>query len=209
MDILRQLRNEYRNVMFLSKQRKRLLNKDICLIASNCNGAMILHDLGLQFKSPFVNLWLRPHDFIKLLSSLEEYMKYDLRFTTEEGIDYPIGLLKDVKIYFQHYRTEQDAKTKWNERVKRMNYNNLFVLFTDRDGCTEQDLLEFDKLPYKKKVVFVNRPHPSIKSAVYIRGFEDEECVGPCMAYKSKISYRRYYDDFDYVEWFNSVLQEE
>lgn len=90
-----------------------------------------------------------------------------------------------------------------NERVKRMNYNNLFVLFTDRDGCTEQDLLEFDKLPYKKKVVFVNRPHPSIKSAVYIRGFEDEECVGPCMAYKSKISYRRYYDDFDYVEWFN------
>lgn len=90
-----------------------------------------------------------------------------------------------------------------NERVKRMNYNNLFVLFTDRDECTEQDLLEFDKLPYKKKVVFVNRPHPSIKSAVYIRGFEDEECVGPCMAYKSKISYWRYYDDFDYVEWFN------
>ena len=33
MDILRQLRNEYRNVMFLSKQRKRLHNRDICLIA--------------------------------------------------------------------------------------------------------------------------------------------------------------------------------
>lgn len=74
MDALRQLRNEYRNIMFLSKQRKRLVNKDICLIASNCNGAMILHDLGLQFKSPFVNLWLRPKDFIKLLSSLREYM---------------------------------------------------------------------------------------------------------------------------------------
>ena len=41
MDVLRQLRNEYRNIMFLSKQRKRLVNKDICLIASNCNGAMI------------------------------------------------------------------------------------------------------------------------------------------------------------------------
>ena len=106
MDALRQLRNEYRNIMFLSKQRKRLVNKDICLIASNCNGAMILHDLRLQFKSPFVNLWLRPKDFIKLLSSLREYMGYDLKFTTEEGIEYPVGLLKDIKIYFQHYKTE-------------------------------------------------------------------------------------------------------
>ena len=37
-DGLRNWRNEYRNIMFLSKQRKRLVNKDICLIASNCNG---------------------------------------------------------------------------------------------------------------------------------------------------------------------------
>ena len=91
MDVLRQLRNEYRNIMFLSKQRKRLVNKDICLIASNCNGAMILHDLRLQFKSPFVNLWLRPKDFIKLLSSLREYMGYDLKFTTEEEIEYSLS----------------------------------------------------------------------------------------------------------------------
>lgn len=122
MDVLRQLRNEYRNIMFLSKQRKRLVNKDICLIASKCNGAMILHDLRLQFKSPFVNLWLRPKDFIKLLSSLREYMGYDLKFTTEEGIEYPVGLLKDIKIYFQHYKTEEEAKAKWNERAKRMDH---------------------------------------------------------------------------------------
>lgn len=172
MDVLRQLRNEYRNIMFLSKQRKRLVNKDICLIASKCNGAMILHDLRLQFKSPFVNLWLRPKDFIKLLSSLREYMGYDLKFTTEEGIEYPVGLLKDIKIYFQHYKTEEEAKAKWNERAKRMDYDKLFILFTDRDGCTEQDIVEFDNLPYKNKVIFVNKPHPNIKSAVYIRGFE-------------------------------------
>lgn len=205
MDVLRQLRNEYRNIMFLSQQRKRLVNKDICLIASNCNGAMILHDLRLQFKSPFVNLWLRPKDFIKLLSSLREYMGYDLKFTTEEGIEYPVGLLKDIKIYFQHYKTEEEAKAKWNERAKRMDYDKLFILFTDRDGCTEQDIVEFDNLPYKNKVIFVNKPHPNIKSAVYIRGFENDGCVGPCMAYKSKISYKKYYDDFDYVEWFNSA----
>ena len=127
-------------------------------------------------------------------------MGYDLKFTTEEGIEYPVGLLKDIKIYFQHYKTEEEAKAKWNERAKRMDYDKLFILFTDRDGCTEQDIVEFDNLPYKNKVIFVNKPHPNIKSAVYIRGFENDGCVGPCMAYKSKISYKKYYDDFDYVD---------
>lgn len=56
-----------------------------------------------------------------------------------------------------------------------------------------------------KQRKLVNKPHPNIKSAVYIRGFENEECVGPCMAYKSKLSYKKYYDDFDYVKWFNSA----
>ena len=206
MNILKQLRNKYRYIMFLSKQRKRLVNRNICLIASNCNGATILHDLGLQFKSPFVNLWIKPQDFIKMLTSLREYMNYDLKFTTEDGIDYPVGLLNDIKIYFQHYKTENEAKEKWNERICRMDYNNLFILFTDRDGCTEQDLIDFDNLPYKNKVVFVNKPHPNIKSAFVIKGFENENSVGPCMAYKSKLSYKKYYDDFDYVEWFNSAL---
>lgn len=129
MDVLRQLRNEYRNIMFLSKQRKRLVNKDICLIASNCNGAMILHDLRLQFKSPFVNLWLRPKDFIKLLSSLREYMGYDLKFTTEEEIEYPVGLLKDIKIYFQHYRQKKRQKQNgMNGRSEWTMINCLFYL---------------------------------------------------------------------------------
>lgn len=86
-----------------------------------------------------------------------------------------------------------------------MNYNNIFVLFTDRDGCTEEDLINFDNLPYRHKAVFVHKPHPNIKSAVYIRGFENENSVGMCMDYKNGgNSYKKYYDDFDYVGWFNS-----
>ena len=42
-----------------------------------------------------------------------------------------------------------------------------FILFTDRDGCTEQDIVEFDNLPYKNKVIFVNKPHPNIKGYIF------------------------------------------
>lgn len=203
MSIIYRLKNLSRCILICKKYRRRLVYENVCLISSNCNGGCILHDLGLEFRSPFVNLWIRPKDYIKLLQNLEEYMGFELRFVDEPGISYPVGILKDVKIYFQHYKTKKDAKIKWNSRIKRMDYNNLFVLFTDRDGCTEEDLIAYDSLPFENKVVFVHKPYPNIKSAVYIKGFEEDESVGICSEYKSGFSCKKYYDDFNYVSWFN------
>jgi uncharacterized protein (DUF1919 family) len=191
----------------MKKKKSELTNKNISLISSNCNGACILHDLGERFNTPFVNLWIKPHDFLKMLIKLEYYMSCELVITTENGINYPIGMLDDIKIYFLHYNNFQEAKEKWELRKQRIDYEHLFILFTDRDGCTEKDLMDFDNLPYKNKVVFCNKPHPNIKSAVYIHGFEREKCVGQCMNYRSRLSYKKYYDDFDYVKWFNGGLQ--
>lgn len=182
---------------------KKLKNTDFSLIASNCNGGFICHDLNLQFRSPFINLWVKPTDFIKYLQNIEHYMKQELRFVSEDGINYPIGLLDDIKIYFQHYKTEQNAKEKWNERTKRIDLNNLFILFTDRDNCTYQNLLDFDRLPLKNKIVFTHKPYPEIKSAVYIKGFEKEVSVGDCFRFKNKFSGKKIYDQFDYINWFN------
>ena len=72
------------------KNIKRLKNKDFSLIASNCNGTFIYHDLNLQFRSPFINLWIKPNDFIKYLQNINYYMKCELKFTSEIGINYPI-----------------------------------------------------------------------------------------------------------------------
>lgn len=186
------------------ENRARLKNTDFSIIASNCNGGIISHDLGLQFRSPFINLWLKPKEYIKLLQNLKEYMQYELTFIKEEGIDYPIGLLKDVRIYFMHYETEEIAKEKWEARAKRLNYDNLFILFTDRDECSLEDMEAFDNLPYKNKVIFVNKERPNIKSSYYIKGFENEESVGKLGIYIDEKSGKRYLDLFDYVEWFNN-----
>lgn len=191
------------------KNIKRLKNKDFSLIASNCNGTFISHDLNLQFRSPFINLWIKPNDFIKYLQNIDYYMKCELKFTSEKGINYPIGLLDDIKIYFQHYKSENEAKEKWIERTKRINLNNLFILFTDRDGCTYQNLLEFDKLPYKNKVVFTHKPYKEIKSAFYIKGFENEDSVGMCFEYLNKFTGKKIYDAFDYIKWFNGELSKQ
>jgi len=181
----------------------RLKNRSFSLIASNCNGSLILHDLNLPFNSPFVNLWLKPKDFLKLCENMEYYMGCQLKFVNDEHTAYPIAMLDDIKIYFQHFKSEKDARTKWEIRKKRIDYHNIFILFTDRDGCTYEDLQRFDKLKFAKKAVLVHKNYPEIKSSVYIPGFEKEDCVGMCMYFKNKITYKKYYDSFDYVNWFN------
>jgi uncharacterized protein (DUF1919 family) len=183
--------------------RKRLKNTEVTLVASNCNGGCILNDLHMRFNSPFINLWIMPDDFIRLCGNMKYYMGCKLDFVCEEGISYPIGKLDDIKIYFQHYASKEEAEMLWNKRKQRMDFENVWILFTDREGCTYDDLKRFDRLDYKYKVVFCNKKYPEIKSAQYIPGFENEDCVGMCMAYENKYTYKKFYDSFDYVSWFN------
>ena len=183
--------------------RLRLKNKTFSLIASNCNGCCISHDLGLQFRSPFVNLCLNAADYIKFLENPQAYLDAPLEFPAEIQKSYPVGILKDITLHFMHYRSAQEAQEAWERRKERIDWNNLFVLMTDKDGCTEQLLQRFDALPYRNKIVFTHAPMPQIRSAVYIPGFESETEVGNCDAFVNNFSGRKYFDYFDYVKWFN------
>lgn len=188
---------------YLKGKRAKLKNKDFSLISSDCNGGCILHDLHIRFNSPFVNMWIGASDYVKLCRSFKEYMEKDLEFIKLEGTECPVAKLGDVTIYFQHYHSEKEALEKWLERKARINYDNLFFLMNDRNGCTEELLKQFDELPYENKAVFVNKKYDNIKSAVLIKGFEKSDCVGRCMDYLNKICIFKYYDQFNYVEWFN------
>lgn len=188
------------------RNRKKLKNKEFSIFASNCNGACICHDLGLQFRSPFVNLWLTAEDFVKLLEDPREYLAAPLEFIEDKKVAYPVARLKDITLYFEHYATQQEATEQWQRRSQRINWDDLYVLMTDRDGCTEELLRRFDALPYQHKAVFTHVPYPDIPSAVYIPGFEKESCVGICSEFKNNYSGKKWYDAFDYVTWFNEGL---
>lgn len=198
--------NSYLRFFYNFQQRKKLKNKNLSLISSNCNGGCILSDLGLEFNSPFVNLSVKPADYIKLCGNLKHYLNCELIFSgaAEEGLPYPIGRLEDIKLYFVHYSSAEEAKFFWNIRKKRVDYDNLFFLFSDRGGCTYDMLKAYDALPYEHKAVFCHKKYPEIESVVYIPGFEMQDCVGVCLDFKSPFTYKKHYDAFDYVSWFNS-----
>lgn len=178
------------------------MNHQMSVISSNCNGALILHDLAERFNSPFVNLYLTPGDFVKYLQNIRYYAALPLTFTASDK-PYLVGRLGDIQLYFVHYHCEREAGEKWEQRNKRIDFDHLFIMMTERDGCTYEDLQAFDRLPFSNKVVFTRREYPEFSSAFYIKGFEKQHQVGDLFEFSGWFG-KKYYDQFDYVTWFNA-----
>ena len=150
--------------IYLPYQRSRLKNKTFSLMCNNCNGGFLLHDLALPFLSPTINLYIPPRDFVRLMGDLDKYLH--LSFVEKQTQQpYPVGMLGDVEIHFVHYRSFEEGVRKWSERATRLRMDNIFVMMTERDGCTLEDLQAFDALPYRNKVVFTYKTYPQIKSS--------------------------------------------
>ena len=132
----------------------KLHDQKVSIIASNCWGGFTYHALKMRFGSPFVNMFLEDADYLKLLSDLPGYLKEPLvQDCSSEAAtyDYPIGLLKDVRLHMNHYSDFETARAKWEERCERINYDNLFfMMFT----CDPLVARAFAALPYPRKIVF-------------------------------------------------------
>ena len=207
--VIRQLRFRFWLLcrFFINRaNRKRLTDPSPAILASNCLGGIILHDLHLPFLTPTINLFMPAQDFLRFAHNMDRYLASagEMVEVEHEKRRYPIGRLIDVNIHFVHYSTFTDAKKKWCARCRRVQHGDMVIIMTDRDGCTPEDVADFDRLPYEHKVIFTNRPYPEQKSAFYIPGFESEQCVGD-LGKPSSILGKRYLDAFDYVSLINKA----
>lgn len=117
--------------------RRRLRNSTPTLICSNCAGGFIYHWLGLQFRSPFINLFLTPEDFVTVLENFDEFINTPICEIKDSGKNYPVGVgAFGIKVYFMHYKSFDEAIAKWNERKKRIDKSNMGVVLTNYAGGT-------------------------------------------------------------------------
>ena len=181
------------------KSRKKLQNRNFTIISDNCWGGRVYQELGIQYNSPFIGLFIMSPDYLKLVKNLRYYMSQELVFIENskytDKTTYPIGLLADIEIHFLHYSSEEEARSKWNRRKERMNWNNLFFKFNDNDKCNNELIKEFDDLDYNSKVIFSSKKYNDVKSLIYFKERENIGFVGEDL----KI-YRKY---FDVVDWLN------
>lgn len=191
-------------------KRMKLKNSKFSVISNNCIGPLYLHDLHQPFLSPTVNAGMVPSEFNKFLSNLDYYLSLEINMAPEEGGTWwQYGYVGDVHVRFEHFKYFDEPREKWNIRRKRVNKSNLFIMMTEKDDCNYEDLVAFDKLPYKNKVVFTVREYPEIKSAFHLKGCVDPKTgqLGYAYEYPHWWSLSRYMEQFDLIEWFNNGIK--
>lgn len=129
----------------------------ISIFAINCWGGLTYNRLGLEFKTPFINMSESVDDYLKIMNNSKYYLDCPLRFKCE-GIEphlktkYPICQLEEVDLHFNHYVSYEQAKELWDKRKKRINWDNLFLMMYTKDY---KEATRFIDLPYDNKVCFV------------------------------------------------------
>lgn len=192
-----------RNIFLRIKFNRYIGDDNFTIISQNCIGTMIYHDLGIRFNSPTINLYMESQDFIKFIENLDYYLSIDakkIKFITSD--DYPIGYLEDLKIYFVHYSNENEVIKCWNRRRKRVNFNKIYIIMTDRDGCNEEIINRYDNAIYENKLFFSNKPlNKKTLKIIYMPCFKKLKTVGSLTEF-SNIFGKRYYEKyFDYIDW--------
>lgn len=203
--ILTYIRKAYRRIHrhFL---RKRLKNKDFTILAPTCIAGIIYHEFGHEFLSPTINLWMYDKDFLKFIHNLEEYLSYDLEFVS--GIDpTPTAYCGDILIHFNHYASEEEARTKWEARKKRIKLDNLFIIMADQpDGgvITYEDMRSLQDIRCKGKAILTIKDYKDLDYLVHLPKDPERDCVNMYMFDKTPILGRyRWERVWDYVEWIN------
>ena len=126
-------------------------------------------------------------------------MEEDLVFARKDyreysGFDVATYTCGDISLVMEHYKDFDEAVAKWNERKKKINWENLLIATITE---SPEVLREFDALPYDKKVCFV--PFKSdLDSAFYINPDtrEDTKWIWH-IVHRSVAEMKFHYDPFD------------
>lgn len=193
---------KFNRIRYMKKVKSSITIKEVpTIISCNCTGGVMYHDLGLKFNSPTINLYMECEHFIKFCENLPYYLNCEM-MTYEGEIErnYPIAQLGDLILYLVHYKSFEEAKNKWDVRKKRVNMENIRVIGTNRDGCTNELKNRFEALPYKK-VMFTHIYDKEHNSCFYIKGYENDKQVGTVVEPDGRISGKRKFDQFDWVDF--------
>lgn len=186
--------------------RKKLLNKNLTIIANNCNATFMYKDLGIKYNSPTINLFMSINDFVKFCENMDYYVTLKIEEINDSTTNYPVGRLGDLQINFMHYKSFNLAKVKWQERCRRINNRNICIIMNEGKGSTYDLLKRFDNLKYNNKVMLTHKEYPEFKSAYYIKGFEEKETCDFLFKYQN-IFAKRFYEQFNYITFFNNMIK--
>lgn len=169
--------------------RKLIGKRNFTIISNNCWAGKTYQYLDMPYLSPTVGLYFFAEDYLRFVSNLRYYLSLDLRFISAEESRYadvlrgrnqlhvPIGIIDDVEIVFLHYATAEEAEQKWNRRKKRVNYNDVFLKFSNMNLCTSDCMKQFDRLPFENKFMLNKNKQVEYNCEIYWSGESNDKEV--------------------------------
>ncbi len=158
-------------------KRLRIKNKEFTIISNNCWGGMVYSKYGIPYATPTVGIYFMGDEYVKFCGNLKHYMEQKLEFfpfvesrfypffPDEKFKNVPAAKLGDIEVYFMHYKTEEEAESKWERRKERMHWDRIIYKFSERLCYTKEDAENFMALPVKNKICF---SHSDIPGAIVI-----------------------------------------
>jgi uncharacterized protein (DUF1919 family) len=144
-------------IKFLFKNK---IDNDVSIISNNCLGnyfyRIILDSKPL---SPTVNNVIHTDNFLKYINNLVYYTSIDAIPNLELSNKYGCATitLDDIEIQFPHSSISMsvDEANNWNKRSKRINFDNILILYRERDNdVTVDSINSLKQLNYKKILLF-------------------------------------------------------
>ncbi len=123
--------SNFKQLVFLDKEKHKLKNKNFSLISPYCWGLFLYRFLGVEYKTPFAGSFIPPEFYLKLVENLNHYLNAPLEITPISGYEH-IGTfcritMDDIFIDFPHEKDPEIIEKKWNKRLERLDFNNLFI----------------------------------------------------------------------------------
>ena len=143
---------------FTLQKYRQLQRSRLSIFVRDCFGGMLSHTLGLEFFSPFVNLYLLEDEYIRFIRHPRVYMEEEFNFQKNlydpsNTTYFPVATLGNISLYLLHYKSFKEAEDKWNQRKNKINWYNLLPVMYTSDP---EILQKFEETSHGKKVAFTS-----------------------------------------------------
>lgn len=177
------------NPLLAKGRRAKLKRTSFSIFSNNCWAGSVYRRYGLPYASPTVGLYFFAGDYVRFASRLHHYTSVPLEFidahesrhagelAEKRELGKLVGVLDDIEVVFLHYPTAIEAREKWERRCDRINWNDVFIKFSQMNGCTNDDLHAFDALRHRNKLCFTASLRPELACAVRFPGYSEREGV--------------------------------
>lgn len=159
----------------------RIKENGVTILSNYCLGGLLYNELGLKMLSPTINMFCAGKDYIEFLRGYKQYLCAEMKVYHDEkyldgtkGIEqfYPKGILNNKVVWnFSHDADASEAVRKWNERAKRVNFDNIAAIMTIQ--CDE-DAAAFETINIDKKIGIYHKDL-GLENVICLSGWDNKE----------------------------------